>query len=94
MKIETASSALPLSPPQTGPSTGLQHAAEQFEALFVGQMLHSVRESAEEEDGDDPGANSTLLGMAEEQLAQTIAARGGLGIATMVTAELENRHEN
>lgn len=94
MKIEMASPALPLSLPQTGPSTGLQHAAEQFEALFVGQMLRSVRESAEEEDGDDPGANSTLLGMAEEQLAQTIAARGGLGIATMVTAELGNGHEN
>ncbi|HTP85650.1 MAG TPA: hypothetical protein VMJ34_01830 [Bryobacteraceae bacterium] len=59
-------------------------AAEQFEALLVGQMLRQVRESASNDGDDDAGANSTFLEVAEEQLAQAIAARGGLGIATMV----------
>jgi len=72
----------------SGPATGLQHAAEQFEAMFVAQMLRSVRESASEDEDDDAGANSTFLEMAEEQLAQAMAARGGMGIATMVETEL------
>jgi Rod binding domain-containing protein len=56
--------------------------------MFVGQMLRSVRESASEDTDDDPGANSTFLELAEEQLAQAMAARGGLGIATMVETGL------
>ena len=88
MKIDSAAQTQQVPSVQSGPSGGLRHAAEQFEALFVGQMLRSVRESASEEADDDPGANSTFLELAEEQLAQALAARGGLGIATMVETGL------
>jgi len=69
-------------------SSGIRHAAEQFEALFVGQLLHSVRESSTDASDDDSGTNSTYLEMAEEQMAQALSARGGLGMATMVMKEL------
>jgi flagellar protein FlgJ len=88
VKVDPAVQPRQFPPAQSGPSGGLRHAAEQFEALFVGQMLRSVRESADEETDDDPGANSAFLELAEEQLAQAMAARGGLGIATMVMTEL------
>jgi flagellar protein FlgJ len=88
MTVDSAAPPRQLPPAQSGPSGGLRHAAEQFEALFVGQMLRSVRESASDETDDDSGANSAFLELAEEQLAQAMAARGGLGIATMVMAEL------
>jgi flagellar protein FlgJ len=68
-------------------SSGIRHAAEQFEALFVGQLLHSVRESSAD-DSDEDGTNSTFLELAEEQMAQALTARGGLGMATMVMKEL------
>jgi len=85
--------ALPLStsspaPPSSSSSTGIRHASEQFEALFVGQLLRSVRESSSDDSGDDSGTNSTFLEMAEEQMAQALSARGGLGMATMVMKEL------
>ena len=83
--------AAALSPsPPTGPTAKLQRAAEQFEAMFVGQMLKSVRESASEETDDDgdSAANSPFMEMAEDQLAQAMAARGGLGIATIVMKDL------
>jgi flagellar protein FlgJ len=89
MRIDSAAQTQQILSARSSPSGGLGHAAEQFEALFVGQMLRSVRESASEETGDDPGANSAFLELAEEQLAQALAARGGLGIATMVKTELE-----
>ena len=79
----TSSAASPASS-----SGGIRHAAEQFEALFVGQLLHSVRESSTDDSDDDSGTNSTFLELAEEQMAQALATRGGLGMATMVMKEL------
>lgn len=61
-------------------------AGQQFEALLIGQMLKSVQES---DDGgwtgtgsDDAGAPAMEL--AAEQLAQSMASRGGLGLARLV----------
>jgi len=76
--------------PQSSSPDGIRHAAEQFEALFVGQLLRSVRESSADDSGDDSGTNSTFLELAEEQMAQALSARGGLGMATMVMKELGN----
>ena len=88
MKIDTATLTQPLPLSHSSASGGLRRAAEQFEAMFVGQMLRSVRESASEETDDDSDANSPFLEMAEDQLAQSMAARGGLGIATIVMTDL------
>ena len=63
----------------------LKESARQFEALLIGQMLKSVRESGGSwmGSGEDESA-SAAIGMAEEQLAQTLAAQGGLGLTSMV----------
>jgi flagellar protein FlgJ len=89
MKVDSPAQTSQLPSAHAGPSGGLRRAAEQFEAMFVGQMLRSVRESASEEtDDDDSDTNSPFLEMAEDQLAQAMAARGGLGIATIVMTDL------
>ena len=80
-----ASSAAPAASSSSG---GIRHAAEQFEGLFVGQLLRSVRESSADDSDDDGATNSTFLELAEEQMAQALSARGGLGMATMVMKEL------
>ena len=69
-------------------------AAKQFEALMVGQILKTARESSgggwlSDEDDQDDGTGSLVMEMAEQGFAQAIAARGGLGIAKMVTINLE-----
>ena len=55
-------------------------------------MLRSAREAGGggmTGDGeDDNEANSTLLELGEEQLAQALASSGALGIAKIVTAGL------
>ena len=43
--------------------------------------------------GTEDGLGSALLEMGEQQFAQTLANNGGLGIAKMVIAGLEN-HAN
>jgi len=69
-------------------------AATQFEALLIGQMLHSARDPDEEGlMGTQDGPGAALLDMGEQQFAQTLANNGGLGIAKMVIAGLES-HAN
>jgi len=68
--------------------------AKQFEALMIGQMLKSAREASGggwlgNEDNQDDQTGSLVMEMAEQGLSQAIAAHGGLGIAKMVTANLE-----
>lgn len=63
----------------------VKSAAKQFEALLIGQMLKSMRDS---EGGwlgtDEDDASSSAMEYAQESFAQALAANGGLGISTLV----------
>ena len=68
--------------------------SKQFEALMIGQMLKASRESSGggwlgNEDDQDDQTGSLVMEMAEQGFSQAMAARGGLGIAKMVTTNLE-----
>ena len=68
--------------------------AKQFEALMIGQLLKSARESSGggwlgNEDDQEDQTGSMVMELAEQGFSQAMAARGGLGIAKMVTANLE-----
>ncbi len=72
--------------------------AKQFEALMIGQMLKSAREASgggwlggEDNDDKDDQTGSLVMELGEQGLSQALAAHGGLGIAKMVTANLEHR---
>ena len=52
-------------------------AAEQFEALLLGQLLRSARESS-------GSSNDCATEFAEQQLAAVLAKRGGLGIGRLI----------
>jgi Rod binding domain-containing protein len=77
-------------------------AATQFEALLIGQLLKSARDSGEGgwfgTDGDEAG--STLTEMSEQQLSSAMASSGGLGLAKMIqsgltkTVEQKSRSSN
>ena len=71
--------------------------AKQFEALMIGQLLKSARESSGggwlgNEDDQEDQTGSMVMELAEQGFSQAMAARGGLGIAKMVTANLEQHH--
>ncbi|MFN3322177.1 MAG: hypothetical protein ACK5AZ_01670 [Bryobacteraceae bacterium] len=71
----------------------IREAARQFEALLIAQMLRAMREDGAGAGwmgtGDDQSAAS-LMEFAEEQLAQVLAANGGLGMARMLVDGLES----
>ncbi len=70
----------------------LTDAAKQFEALIIGQVLKAARESSDRGwlGTSDDQAGDLAVEMAEQGLAQGLAARGGLGIAKMVTQNLRH----
>lgn len=64
---------------------------------MIGQMLKSAREASGggwlgNEDDQDDQTGSLVMELGEQGLSQAIAAHGGLGIAKMVTANLERGH--
>ena len=70
----------------------IRDAAQQFEALLLNQILHSVHDGESGwlgSGGDSSGACASDF--AEQQLASTIAQQGGLGLSKMITAGLERQ---
>jgi peptidoglycan hydrolase FlgJ len=77
-----ATSPIPSAPSPTGK---LRDAAEQFEALLLGQILHSAREA------DSPGSADSMSDFAEQQLATVMSRSGGLGIAAQIVQGLSGK---
>src|ERR1035441_10544188 len=83
--------------PLTGPSPGVSSAdpkkqlaaAQDFEALLIGQMLHSMRENGSSwlGTGDDE-ASGTAFGFGEDQLAKALTKGGGLGLSKVIASGL------
>jgi Rod binding domain-containing protein len=72
----------PLNPPSApAPSRTpdkIRDAAEQFEALLLGQILHAAR------DPDSSASEDSMTDFAEQQLATVMSRAGGLGIASQI----------
>lgn len=70
----------------------IRDAASQFESLLIGQVLKSMHEDGDQGwlggDGDDQTA-STAMSLADQYLAQAISKNGGLGLARMISQQLD-----
>lgn len=92
--ISPADLASPIEPPDARATRdtpeAIAKAATQFEALLIGEVMKSAREAEGSgwEDTDEEEAGSTLMEVSEQQIAQALAAAGGLGLAKMISAGL------
>jgi Rod binding domain-containing protein len=67
-------------------SSKLHTAAQQFEALMIGEMLKAAHSDDSDDSlggGEDSGGDSTME-MAQSQLSSALAAHGGFGLAAMI----------
>jgi flagellar protein FlgJ len=70
-------------------NANLKDAAGKFESMLIAQMLKSARKSDSGGwSGEADQADSSMLDMAEQQLADMLGAQGGLGLANMVIKQL------
>ena len=68
----------------------VRDAAQQFEALLIGQILRSVRESGGGWLGSGNDASSDCATeYAEQHLATTLSQQGGLGLADLISQGLK-----
>jgi peptidoglycan hydrolase FlgJ len=68
----------------------IKESAKQFEALLIGQMLKSMRDSEGGWMGTGSDeSSSSAMEYAQESFAQALASRGGLGLAATVEKGFE-----
>jgi flagellar protein FlgJ len=70
----------------------VRDAAQQFEALLIGQILRSARQGGSGwfSDGEDP-SGEIATDYAEQQFATVLARQGGLGLADMIVKGLQTK---
>ena len=88
-KISPAVLTPAASTPKDDPAK-VRESAKQFEALLIGQMLKSLHDAEGGwlgTGGDE--SSSSAMEYAQENFAQAIANRGGLGLAAVVSKGLE-----
>lgn len=72
--------------------------AQEFEALFVGMMLKSMRETTGKDTLTGGGhGEDTYRSLLDDEYAKTIASHGGIGLAEAIERQLarqnDTRHE-
>lgn len=72
------------------PQAAVRQAAGQFEALFMKQLLESMRKAMPKSGMFDGPGHETYVGMLDQQLAQSMANRPG-GLADLIAKQL-TRH--
>ena len=83
--IVTAKTAAP-APVAIDPK--LKSAAERFEAVFVREMLATIRKAKLADDIFGSGATDSFREMADAHMADAIAKQGAFGIAGLVERQL------
>jgi flagellar protein FlgJ len=71
------------------PDKAVGAAAKQFESLFVGMMLKSMREATPQDGMFDNEQSRLYTSMLDQQLAQHVASRG-IGLAAALTRQLSS----
>ncbi|MEV5024462.1 rod-binding protein [Sphingobium sp. LMA1-1-1.1] len=83
MRIDGTSTATG-QPGGTQNKAALEKAAQQFEAIFLRQMMGAMRSASLAEGISDSSATDQFRDMADARTADSMASRGTLGIAEML----------
>jgi Rod binding domain-containing protein len=80
---------------RTNPSK-IENAAKQFESLLIAQILKGMHEAGSSGwlGGGEDEAGESAMQLAEEQFAQALSSRGGLGLSRLITQGLTTQTEN
>jgi Rod binding domain-containing protein len=93
MQNSSISSAIDISPamPSTraGAPAKIREAAQQFEALLIGQLLQGASKDGGWLGAGEDSAGACATSFAEQQLALMIAQKGGMGLASLISKGLD-----
>lgn len=83
-----ASTATSLSPPQGSEREKLAEAAQQFEAIFLRQMLAAARKTDFGDDLFSSEGLDTFRQMQDERFAEIASQTGTIGLASVIEAQM------
>ena len=83
----TATGPSPAGPAADRQREQLQQAAQAFEAIFLRQMIGSMRQARLAEDMFGSAATDQFRDMADAQLADNMSRQGSFGIAELLMAQ-------
>ena len=72
---------------------GARKVAREFEAMFVGMMLKSMRSTVPESSLTGGNAEKIYRDMLDQEYASAIAARGGLGLSEVLESQLIRQNQ-
>ena len=75
----------------SAPNKAINEVASQFEALFVQQMMKSMRDAVPKSDLMNSDHLDTYQAMADQQMAVNLSQQGGIGIARMLVEQMQAR---
>ena len=70
------------------PREGLKAAAQQFEAYFMQMVMKSMRDATPQDGLFDSDQTRLYTSMLDQQMAQGLSGKGGLGFAKLIEAQL------
>lgn len=70
------------------PRAAMKNAAQQFEAVFLQMVLKAMRDASPKEGMFDNEQSRLFQSMLDQQMAQTMSARGGTGLAALIEKQL------
>jgi len=76
---------------QQDPRDRLRTAAQQFEAVFLRQMIGSMRQAKLADNWLDSSATDQFQEMADARLADSMSQQGAFGIAQMLISQFEHQ---
>jgi Rod binding domain-containing protein len=75
----------------SAPNKAINEVAMQFEALFVQQMMKSMRDAVPKSDLMQSDHLETYQSMADQQMAVNLSQQGGIGLARMLVEQMQTR---
>lgn len=69
-----------------------QVAGQDFESMLLTDLFGKLRQSFALDGDDTDAAGGTLSGIADQALAEAVAARGGLGLGRLLSRTLDTKN--
>lgn len=85
-------SAIGPSATHTPEKARLADAAQQFEAVFLQELLKPLQESGKDDGEEKSPGSDTMSSYGTEAVAKAISKGGGMGIARQIVAKVELEH--
>ncbi|MDE0946027.1 MAG: rod-binding protein [Sphingobium sp.] len=91
MQVTTTPSATAASSAGTANKAALEKAAQQFEAIFLRQMIGAMRSASLAEGISDSSATEQFQSMADSRTADALAGSNSMGIAQLLIGQFGER---